>query len=231
SLHAALPISLLDDGRVLATQRVTAPPRGEATVSFVSQWSETGPHALQLHLEDDPLAADNDRWVTVDVRDRLFVLLVNGRPSQQPLEGATDFVELALRPALSAGVDRAGSLRFSWDMEPTVISEAELIRTDLDEFDCVFVCDVPFLSDEEMTRLEAFVSGGGGLVISMGDQVQLDRYSRQLTSDGGGLLPVQLGRVVGEASADAEPFRFAEPAAGHPLTDSFAGNPRSGLTT
>jgi hypothetical protein len=95
----------------------------------------------------------------------------------------------------------------------------------------VFVCDVPFLSDGEVARLESFVRGGGGLVIGTGDQVQLDAYTRQLKRDGTGLMPVQLLRVMGDLDADAEPLHFAEPALAHPITQPFAGNPQSGLTT
>ncbi len=224
-------VQLLEAGRVLQTRTADLPPYGEATVFFVTQWSEPGTVGLQVRLEDDALAADNNRWLTVDVKDELSVLLVNGRASERALEGAADFVELALRPTLTADPEGPVRTRSPWVIQPTVISEAELVRTDLSAFDGVFVCDVPFFSDDEIVRLEAFVRGGGGLVIGLGEQVHLDEYSRQFGDDGAGLLPVQFLRVAGGDDADTEPFHFAEPVVGHPLTRSFAGNPRSGLTT
>ncbi len=227
-------LQLLDAGRVLQTRRIDLPPYGEVTASFVTRWNEPGIYALQVRLEDDALPTDNDRWLTVQVKDELSVLLVNGRASERSLEGATDYVELALRPTLTAEPDATARMQSSWGIQPTVIGEAELVRTDLSVYDCVFMCDVPFFGDEEIAHLETFVRGGGGLVISLGDQVQLDEYSRQLGADATGLLPVQFVRVVGVVGgddADAAPFHFAEPVAGHPLTQSFAGNPRSGFTT
>ncbi|MGE0374676.1 MAG: BatA domain-containing protein [Planctomycetaceae bacterium] len=224
-------LQLLEGGRVLQSQTIDVPPFAEISAVFVTHWSEPGEHALQIRLEDDTLPADNERWLTVSVKEKLSVLLVNGRAAEGTLGGATDFVALALQPPLTADAEGAARLRPSWVIQPSVIDEAELMRTDLSRFDCIFVCDVPFLSSDEVLRLTAFVKAGGGLIIGMGDQVQLDEYSRLLGGEGDGLMPVQLVRVVGNDGTDAEPFRFADPEAGHPLTRAFAGNPRAGLTT
>ncbi len=229
-------VQLLENDRVLQTETVDVPSFGEVSVSFVTQWSEPGSHPLRIQIENDALLPDNSHWLTVDVKSELSVLLVNGRPGAEPLEGASDFVELALRPSLTSETDALTTdalrrLRASWDIQPTVISEAELVRIDLADYDCVFLCDVAFLSDDEVTRIESFVRGGGGLVIGVGQQVQLDEYTRQLSREGEGLMPVQWLRVMGERDDEAEPFHFAEPVAGHPITQPFVGNPQSGLTT
>ncbi|MBX3437173.1 MAG: BatA domain-containing protein [Planctomycetaceae bacterium] len=219
-------LQLLEEGRVLQTQTLDVPPFADAGAVFVTQWNDPGPHALQVRLEDDSLTADNDRWLAVDVRESVSVLLVNGRASTRRLEGAADFVDLALRPLLAE--QPSPGLMPRWTIQPKVIGEAELSRTDFTRFDVVFLCDVPFLDDDELARLEAFVRAGGGLVIGMGDQVPLDEYTRQLGGRGEGLLPVQFVRIV---DAGETPFQFGEPVARHPLTQAFAGNPRSGLTT
>jgi hypothetical protein len=224
-------LQLLEDGHVVQTQTLDLPPYADVTAVFDTLWSEPGLRGLQLRLEDDALQPDNHRWLSVEVKDELSVLLVNGRESEQALAGATDFVELALRPPLTSGYERSALRPMAGALQPTVIREAALIRTDLEAHDCVFACDVPFLSDGEVVRLESFVRGGGGLVIGMGDQVQLDAYTRQLNRDGTGLMPVQLLRVTGDLDADAEPLHFTEPAVAHPITQPFAGNPQSGLTT
>ncbi|MCA9025761.1 MAG: BatA domain-containing protein [Planctomycetaceae bacterium] len=224
-------IQLLENDRVLQTEMVDLPANGETGVSFVTQWAEAGHHALQIRAEEDALPADNSRWLTVDVKSELAVLLVNGRPGSEPLQGATDFLELALQPLLTADTNALSRMRSSWDLRPTVINEADLVRTELAEYDCVFLCDVAFLSDDEVSRLETYVRGGGGLVIGMGNQVQLDDYNRRLSRDGQGLMPVQLVRVVGESDDETEPFHFTEPVAGSPITQPFVGNLQSGLTT
>jgi hypothetical protein len=224
-------LQLLEDGHVRQTQLIDLSPYADVTTVFDTLWSEPGLPGLELRLEDDALKPDNHRWLSVEVKDELNVLLVNGRESERALAGATDFVELALRPPLTSDYERSVLLSMAGAIQPSVIREAALIRTDLTAHDCVFVCDVPFLSDDEVARLESFVRGGGGLVIGMGDQVQLDAYTRQLSRDGTGLMPVQLVRVVGDLEADAEPLHFTEPTLAHPVTQPFAGNPQSGLTT
>lgn len=228
-----MPLALLEQGRILKSQAVDVPPYSEATASFEVEWHEVGPHAVQIRCEEDALLADNDRWLTVDVRNELSVLLVEGRVATSALNGATDFVNLALRPSLTAESERSMAPRSLWFLDPTVVPDADLARTELSRFDVVFLCDVPFLSRDETARLERYVRSGGGLVIGLGDQVQLDEYSRALgeAGEGAGLMPVQLIQIVGGDGPEVEPFHFAEPSLPHPLFRSFAGNPRSGLTT
>src|SRR5690606_26909674 len=113
---------------------------------------------------------------------------------------------------------------------PVVISEAELARTDLAGFDCVFLCDVPFLSAAEQARLQTYVRGGGGLVIAAGPQLQLDAYNQWFHTEGQPLLAVNLLDVAG-ADVPEEPFRFAEPQANpSPIVEPFVGNPQAALT-
>ncbi|MCA9076603.1 MAG: BatA domain-containing protein [Planctomycetaceae bacterium] len=230
----ALPghrVQLVENDRILATENVDLPSSGEVSVPFVTQWSEAGSHALEIRTGQDALLPDNHHWLTVNVKHELSVLLVNGRPATEPLSGASDFVEVALRPSLTSETDALTRLRTSWDIAPTVINEAALINTNLADYDCVFLCNVPFLSDDEVKRLEGFVRAGGGLVIGLGEQVLLDQYSRQLSQNGDGLMPVQLTQVTETPDEESEPFHFAEPVIDHLITRPFIGNPQSGLTT
>ena len=74
---------------------------------------------------------------------------------------------------------------------------------DLTGYDCVFLCDVARLSQPEIRRLETHLRRGGGVVVSLGDQVDLGSYNEFLYRNGTGLLPA---RLLSRARAPAEFF-------------------------
>lgn len=226
----SLAVELVENNRVLQTKTAEIPADGEANVVFTTVSRDPGERRLEIRLPRDALAADNHRWATIKVRNTLAVLLVNGRESGASLGQATDFVEVALAPTRSTDSDGLRSVPGVMGYRPVVVKEAEFAGTDLSAFDCVFLCDVPFLSEIESARLDRFVRAGGGLVIGLGGQVRPDAYNHWLSA-AGGLMPVQLLRIAGEEELSPEPFHFAEPASRHPIVEPFLGNPQAGLTT
>src|SRR5207244_9785486 len=89
---------------------------------------------------------------------------------------------------------------------PKTVGESEFADPaagDLSPFDCVFLCDVPRLSEREVGRLETHLQRGGGLVICLGPGVDLEAYNRLLYRDGQGLLPAKL---VGVTRAPEDAF-------------------------
>jgi PAS domain-containing protein len=224
---AQVPVQLVEDQRVLAAQAVDIPARGEASVVFQTTWSAPLETAVELRIAGDDFPLDNSRWVAVTVKDAIHVLLVNGRDTPDPLARATDFVELALTPPLSDGDTRLPSDAATIAFRPQVVSEAEFARTELEEHDCIVLCDVPFLSRGEAERLKRFAESGSGVILALGEQAQPDVYNEVL----GELCGVRLQSVVRGDGVEDQPFHFAEPRAEHPVTATFAHNPRSGFTT
>jgi hypothetical protein len=89
------------------------------------------------------------------------------------------------------------------------------------------LCNVGQFTANEARVLEAYVQHGGGLVCFLGEQVQAESYNRQLSPEGVGVLPVQLGEIV-----EAEPAAFFDPLGyAHPLVAPFRGRDRAGLLT
>jgi hypothetical protein len=226
-------LELRVDGRLVSSQRVALTDGEAAAVDFEYTFSESGEHRLEARLaDDDPLARDDRRVLALPVREKLQVLLVNGRPAGRAREEATFFAEQVLRPG-SAGADWQGVT------EPTVIRDGELESVDLDRYDCVFLCDVALVTEQEAALLRSYVEGGGGLVIALGDRVRTADYNRVLYDDGKGLLPVRLGEVRGQPIGDdpgqdqAEDldrfFRFDPADLKHPIVHPYAGNPGTGL--
>jgi hypothetical protein len=220
-------IEFVGGERVRDTRLVDLPPDTDVTLQFSVPVEEGGDLAVAVRVADDGLQADNRRWLVLPVRERLNVLLVSGRRSTQRMDGATDFVQLALAPGDGGGPvspeQRAG------DIVPDVIHDGELLQTNLARYECVFLCDVPLVTAPEAEQLETFVRGGGGLIVALGAQVRADSYNESLFHDGQGLLPAKLLEPVGESLAGG--FRFDPGGYEHPLIRAFAGNADAGLAT
>jgi hypothetical protein len=95
-------VHLEADGARLRTSRISVPPEGEASLSFTHAFDKVGDHTLAVRIEGDSFPEDNAFYTVVQVRNQLNALLVDGAPSDQPLEGSTDFLEIALAPHQSA---------------------------------------------------------------------------------------------------------------------------------
>jgi len=147
-------------------------------------------------------------------------LLVNGRSGKEPIDQATFYLKIALNPFDDKEPAKVTPVR------PEVIAAAEfgwLTAKDLESWDCVFLCDVERLSNEEVRRLEGFVRAGGGLVICLGPNVDLDAFNARLFRDGEGLVPVRL--LERRKTKEKHSFRFTagEGTFKEPPLDAFVG--------
>lgn len=219
-------VELYVDGRLVGTEIVPLRPGESSTVAFNHVFVEPGPHAVEMKVPTDALSLDNQRFLAVDVRDRLRVLLVDGAPAGQAERTATFFLSQALAPARSAS-----NLSES-DFEPTVIREGELSSVELAGYDAVVLANVGVISDREAERLRAFANAGGGVVIALGDNVRMSSYNAVL-SEGGerSLLPVQFGDRVGNPINPEVAVQFDTSDFSHGIVKPFAGNPGTGLDT
>jgi hypothetical protein len=106
--------------------------------------------------------------------------------------------------------------------------ENALLEQDLSRFDCVVLCNVGRFSREEAAALYDYVSGGGGLLVTLGDLVQPESYNEQLGGEASGrrVLPARL-----ERTAPVGTYFFAPQDYRHPIVAAFAGHERSGLLT
>jgi hypothetical protein len=212
---------------VMRQELLTIPTGGSTAVTFPYRFRSAGDYVFQVRVEGDALEADDVRALTVTARDTLPVLVVNGKPAVERYEQAAAWLADALFPFPE-------SVRHpAYPARPRVIDVARFADPgagDLSPYDCVFLCDVPRLSEREAARLETHLQRGGGLVICLGPDVDLEAYNRLLYRDGQGLLPA---RLVGAArapddgyftlAADEEGFR-------RPPLAAFAGdNERASL--
>lgn len=215
-------VELFVDGQLVQSRRVDLPPGGETTVDFTHTFAAGGEHQVEVRLQDDALPLDNHRRLALPVQDGLSVLLVDGRPAGRAAESATYYLQMVLSPS-TASPTGSGAIR------PHVIKEGELTVTDLSRYDCVFVCNVGLFTDQEAAVLQSYVSGGGALIVCLGDQVRPENYNLVLYRDGKGLLPAKLGERVGNAENPQDAFGFDPGDLSHPIVKVFEGNPGTGL--
>lgn len=197
--QAAVPVPQLDPG-----QRVE--------LAFALTPAVRGPQALRVQLPPDALALDNERSLAASVQTAVEVLVINGEPGGDVLVDEVSLLQTALQPE--------GDV-FS-GIAVTVADESELDGARFEDAHVVVLANVNRPSEEVCARLEAFVAGGGGLAIFLGDQVDAAIYNERLWKDGAGLLPGALGRLRLSPPGQRPPG-IVDKAAGHPLLRVFGG--------
>jgi hypothetical protein len=213
------------DGHVVESRRIDLPVGQETNVEFSLTAPASGEHSLAVKLDDDSLAADNERWLPIQVRSELSVLLVNGRPSARPRDAATFYVEQALAPRIAQSEPPSRWLRV------TTVPDSDLPNVELQRFDVLFLCDVGTLTAEDVERLRRFSERGGGVIVSLGPNVSLQRLN-ELAFGPQGLMALRLEKVLSTSDADDPPaFSFDPGDYSHPLLHEFRGNPSAGLET
>lgn len=166
-------VTLSVDGRPVA-RGVVELERGRTVAKHFTYElaADEAPRIVELLLEPDStdsLAADDRRGAALDEQaGRLLV--VDGAPGSSRREDETFYVETALLAA------RGGGSRME------VIREDALGRTELSGFSAILLCNPR--PSETLNVLQPFVERGGGLFISVGDNLD-PALSTQLA----GLLP------------------------------------------
>lgn len=206
-------VHLETDGARLRTSRVSLAPEGEAVISFTHAFDKVGDHSLAVRLEGDSFPDDNAFYSVVQVRNQLDVLLVDGDPSTEPLGGATDFLELALTPYLSAEATLKDLIRI------TKVDSRRLRDSDYKGKEIIVLADVDRLQGSRLAELDKFVKAGGGLIVFAGPHCDLDWYNREFYKKGEGLLPVGIKGL--QRAAAASPARVLQQRLTHPAVVYF----------
>lgn len=187
------------DGQPLEPRTITIPPRSSITSRLTRNIEQVGVHEISLLIEhSDALLPDNRRAIAVDVMREVSVLLVDGDPSDKPLEGETDYLAIALSPFAFGGQDQPDAVRAS------VIEPQELVEK-LDEKtpEVIVMANVANVEGEVRQRIAEYVNEGGSLILFDGDQVNPASYNTPWESSNASWnLPAQLGKVAGASTDD-----------------------------
>ncbi|MCB1096859.1 MAG: PQQ-binding-like beta-propeller repeat protein [Verrucomicrobiae bacterium] len=160
----------------------------------------------------DALPDDDERYFPVRLSSGIRVLVVDGDPSGTFGQSETYFLTRALAPR---GNTRSG-------VSTTVVDESEFSTLELDPFQVIYLCNVYAIPDDRRIALENWVRGGGGLVVSLGDQIDQNDWNDKLFRNGQGLLPVRLESVEGDETEQTWTY-FDPQNAQHAIFKVFEG--------
>jgi len=164
-------VSLRLGGRVVARGKVDVGAGQRAEKRFLAALpADQRTAAAEVVLDHDALPADDSRWLRVQLRDQIRVLLVDGDPRTTRYDDELFYVETALRPG-----DRADA-----GIDVTAVTTDDLAGIDLGNFDVVVLANVPALPANLVASLGAWVEGGGGLLIAPGDNYDAAAWGRTM---------------------------------------------------
>jgi hypothetical protein len=210
-------LSLKVDGQVVTRGFVDVPANGTAVKVLTHKFEKAGLVEVEGVLEPDGLRDDDVRSVLVMVPKEVRALVVNGAPSPQKYKDEAYFVEAALSAVGSPARPVLRDAEAAW-------------REDFSAFQAIALLNVEAPPAEVVTRLNAFVSAGGGLFVSVGENVDPAAYNQRL----GAMLPRPL-RVVKTAAEPSSPEAATQAAkltqwsATHPVMSPFVGPAKEGL--
>ncbi len=208
-------ISVTIESRVVAKGMVSLLPGERIKKRFLATLPEGHRSAdVVVSLDHDPLPTDDQHYLRAELRDVVQVLLVNGQPNTDRHESEIFYLEAALRPG-----DRgdAGTV-------VTSITADELAKQNLGHYDVVVLANVPALAPSTVAELGGWVDAGGGLMITVGDNVDPDAYNRTMAPILPQLLNTALDTAYGAHGAErtGRAQRLVKFEADHPIFSVFS---------
>lgn len=200
------------------TQSVSIAPQSEQQAIFFHTFGkdEVGNRHVRVELKEDSLAADNRRYLSLEVLEKIRVLVVDGDPDPEKFEGETDYV----MPAIGSLPDNL--------IQARLVTMGRIGEIDFDEYDVVLIANLRTFPDRErVTALENFVKKGKGVYIWLGDKVLGEYYNDELFQNGMGIMPGEiLGNPIGHITsyADRTVFYFTDIDKKHPAWHYFTMN-------
>jgi hypothetical protein len=185
----AVSATLAVDGAVVATTIVDVPHDRAATATFTHPIEGGGLHRIEVSIDDAVgLQADNSREIPLVTDGGVRVLLVDG--DARPLEYDDEL--FYLRAALQANMDEQSTM-----VVETTTPDAFAAQP-LGDIDVIVLANVAMLAPEAIAQLQAWVEAGGGLLFSMGSNIDAARYNAAF----GALLPRPLRDITRLATRD-----------------------------
>ncbi|MEW6750966.1 MAG: BatA domain-containing protein [Candidatus Latescibacterota bacterium] len=179
-----LDVDLFLDAERVAQQQVDLRPGEAAPTQLVATPRRAGRLAGFAQIPDDALAEDNRRYFVVGVPEQIDVWLLGPQPH------GTYYAHRALAAAAQTDV----ALRLRAGLLPE-LEDAALQGTEV-----LVLCNLDRLTPAQTRLVQAFVAGGGGLILFPGAQADLNYLNRELLPP---LLPAAVKGVVGRPGGQA----------------------------
>jgi hypothetical protein len=167
----------------LATLLIDQIGPGETVTRRVQVYfPQPGKHVVEATLPEDPVEIDNHRWCVIDFPAGERVLVIDGSADERNAY----FLGVAFRP-----LERSNT-GIQPDVKPASFLRDATLET-LNGYSAIYLLDVPRLDGRAVETLENYVSGGGGMAIFVGPNVNTGYYNQAVYRDGKGMLPAPIG--------------------------------------
>lgn len=136
----------------------------------------------------DSKSVDNSREIVIRAVEKIQTLLIDGEPGRSITESETFFLQNALIPVPEELID-------SFFISSDIINLGSIQDIEINDYDVIFLANVPDFSDELSNQLNNFVQSGGGLVVFPGDNINTSFYNQEL-HEKLNLLPASYGKTL-----------------------------------
>ncbi len=164
------------DGEKVAQRAIDLAPGEAASIEFRAQVDEGGFHFGEFRCEGDALPADNSRFFSFKIPEKIEVLVVGGNEAK--------FIANALAPVEGDffNVSRISYSRLG----------SELLSTR----DVIILSDPPELSANLAASIDGFVSRGGGLAVLLGGSPDPAKSWRSVVGEN---FPISVVASIGDS--------------------------------
>lgn len=190
-----LQVRLFIDDNVIDSVELDIEPDDLADAVFKVEFQDETTHTGWVELPEDALNIDNKRYFTLQSLQSIKVHAVREEPRTR---GRYQTVEtFFMKKALASGSD---AVQIDFTESVSVPNTSTLASVDV-----LILADVAELSSGEAERVKAYVAAGGGLIVTVGNNIGADVYKQHLGGETG-LMPCDFVQAVGDA-LDREQFR------------------------
>ncbi|MBK9069519.1 MAG: BatA domain-containing protein [Myxococcales bacterium] len=192
-------VRLYINNQVSARATIELPARGVVEKRFsINLPPGVASAEIEARLDDDAFMADNRRFMFAHRDEDVRALIINGAPHLSRYQDEAFFVQTAMQAAFRS-------------QTPSVAGIEALEPRRIGAYDVIVLANVAALAPPLVEMLHAWVAGGGGLLITTGDQVDALAYNRTMAP----LMPGQIGDI-------ADAAWHSEPGAGTPALIQLA---------
>lgn len=210
------PVYFRVDGEDIKLVETSVAKGEHQQVMFTHTFETPGSHVVEIFAKGtDELKADNSLQAAVPVWEKIPVLLVDGDPSDEPLQGETDFLDVALQPFSSS----QGKLEDLLQTE--VVKTKDLDPKTMNSFRLIVLANVDRLNDTQLKAVTQFVQDGGGLLVFPGNKIDLGWYNTVLGSSKYNLLPMKYSAISGDLKDESKQTRILSGHYDHPALTLF----------
>jgi len=192
----------------------------EASKDFFYNFPREGTYLGKVEIQEDSLPSDDRFYFKAEALEKIKVLLIDGHPGISSFSSETFYLTLSLSPTTS---------EVSTIQSPLVVKVVTLDgfpQEKLDDFSVIFLANVRKVTSSLRERLTNFVREGGGVVFSLGDNVNAQEYNLNFDN----LLPAELVEVKGKSKGEREFKAIDFQDFTHPILQVFAQGKEGDLT-